>query len=145
MIKPLAAIAVVVLIVLFASQTILGQFPSLHIIGNKGKVRVFGVGVYFDASCSSPVDYLDWGNVEPNSVKNITVFIRNEGNEPSSLFLVPDNWHPSNASDCMTLKWDYNERTIQPYETIQVTLTLLIASVPQGIKDFSFDIKIGVN
>lgn len=145
MIKPVTVIAIITVIALFASETILGQFSSLRIIGNKGTVRVFGVGVYFDADCNNSVNYLDWGSVEQNSVKNITVFIRNEGNKPSSLFLVADNWFPANASDFMTLKWDYDERTIQPYETIQVTLTLLIASVPQEIKDFSFDIKIGVN
>lgn len=145
MIKPLVIIAVIIVIVLLASETIFGQFSSLRIIGSKGTVRIFGVGVYFDAGCNNPVNYLDWGSIEPNSVRNVTVFICNEGNEPSSLFLVADNWTPVNASDFMALKWDYNGRTIQPYETIQVMLTLSIASVPQGITDFSFDIKIGVD
>jgi hypothetical protein len=141
----LTVIAVVIVIVLLASETILGQFSSFRLIGSRGKVKVIGVGVYSDINCSNPVDSLNWGSIEPGSIKNQTVFIRNEGNEPSTLFLNTTNWNPQNASNFIELKWDYNGYIIYPQETTEVTLTLSVAPVTEGVKDFNFDIIIGVN
>jgi hypothetical protein len=143
--KPLLVIAAITVIVLLASETILGQLSSLRLIGSRGKVKVIGVGVYWDANCTRPVDYLDWGSIEPSSIKNQTVFIRNEGNGPSTLFLNTTNWNPASASDYITLNWDYNGYIINPQETTKVTLTLSVASVTGELKDFSFDIIIGIN
>jgi len=145
MIKPLTVIAVVIVVVLFASESILGQLSSLRLIGSRGKLTVLGVGVYWDANCSSPIYSLDWGRVELGSLKNITVFIRNEGNEPSTLFLNTTNWNPSNASNFIRLSWDYNGSIIPSQQTTKVTLMLSIAQTAEGIKDFTFDIIIGVN
>jgi len=143
--KPLIVIAVVLVLVLSVSGVILGQLSSLRIIGSKGKVTTVGVGVYWDANCSIHVLYMDWGSVVLGSVKNITVFIRNEGDAPSTLFLNTTNWSPSNASDYITLTWDYNGYILYPYQTTRVTLMLSIAQVIEGIRDFTFDIIIGVN
>jgi len=145
MIKPSTVIAVIFVIVLLASETILGQFSSFHLIGSRGKVTVIGVGVYWDINCSSPVYSLDWGSVQPGSIKNQTVFIRNEGDEPSTLFLNTTNWNPPDASDFIELKWDYNGYIINPKENTKVILSLFIAPVTEGLKDFNFDIIIGVN
>jgi len=108
-------------------------------------VTFVGVGVYLDANCGNPVYSLDWGSVEPDSIKNQTVFIRNEGNAASTLFLNTTNWNPLNASDFIELNWDYNGYIIYPQETTEVTLTLFVAPVTEGVKDFNFDIIIGVN
>ena len=145
--KQLIVIAVIIVIVVFASGTILGQFSSVRLIGSRGEVKVVDVGVYWDANCtsSSSVDYVDWGSLAPGLVRNVTVFIRNEGNEPSTLFLNTTNWNPSNASDYITLNWDYNGYIIPQKETTEVTLTLSVASTIEEVKDFSFDIIIGVN
>ena len=145
MLKPLMIIAIVVVLVLFVSDGILGQFSSLHLIGSKGRVKNLGVGVYWDANCTSPVYSLDWGKVEPSSMKNITVFVRNEGNEPSTVFLNTSGWNPANASNIMTLTWDYDGDIIDSSQTAQVMLTLSVSAVTGVIKDFNFDIIIGVN
>jgi len=108
-------------------------------------VTVIGVGVYWDANCSSSVSSLDWGSVKPGSNVTKTVFIRNEGNEPSTLFLNTTNWNPRDASDFIKLNWDYNEYIINPQETTEVTLTLSVDQATEEVKDFSFDIIIGVN
>jgi hypothetical protein len=104
-----------------------------------------GVGVYWDVNCSVPVSSLDWGSVFPGSVKNITVFIRNEGDEPSTLFLRATNWSPLNASNFMVLNWDCSNPVVYSRQTFKAVLTLSVASVAEGIKDFSFDVIIGVN
>jgi hypothetical protein len=104
-----------------------------------------GVGVYWDANCSFPVSSLDWGSVFPGSVMNITVFIRNEGDAPSTVFLRVTNWSPANASNFLALNWDYNNSVVNSRQTIKVMLTFSVASAAEGITDFCFDVIIGVN
>jgi len=108
-------------------------------------VTVIGVEVYWDTNCTRQVDYLDWGSLEPGSIKNQTVFIYNKGNAPSTLFLNTTNWNPPDASDFIELKWDYNGYIVDPQKTTKVTLTLFVAPVTERINDFNFDIIIGVN
>jgi len=153
MIKPLMVIAIVLVLVMFVSEAIFGQLSYFRLIGSRGNVKVLNVGVYWDSNSTSRVGFLDWGSVEPGSVKNQTVFIRNEGNEPSTLLLVVDNWQPANLSRYMNLTWDYNGATIGPGETIPVTLSLLTSSssdfisyiMTNDVKRFDFDIIIGVD
>jgi len=104
-----------------------------------------GVGVYWDNNCGNTVSFVDWGIVEPGSVKNVVVYVRNEGNSPVSLSMFGDNWNPSEASNYMTLSWDYASQTVDPQEVVQTTLTLSTSPSIEGITNFSFDIIIGVN
>jgi hypothetical protein len=85
---------------------------------------------------------LDWGLVEPGSVENVTVFIRNEGNAVVSLSLNATNWNPSNASDFIKLGWDYGGQMIHPNEVVQVALILSVSPIIEGISTFTFDIVI---
>jgi hypothetical protein len=82
--------------------------------------------------------------VEPGAVKNVTVYIRNEGNAPITLSLQTSNWNPSNVADYISLSWNYNGQTINANQVIAVTLSLSISSNIQGITLFSFDIIISV-
>ena len=123
----------------------MGQLSSIRLIGSRGTLKTEGVGVYWDQNCTSSVHSFDWGIVEPDSLKNATVFVRNEGNGASSLFLAADNWSTSNASDFISLNWDYSGYTLLPNQVTKVVLTLFIASNIEGVKDFTFDIIIGVN
>lgn len=144
--KPLAIRLLILLVitslVLYASNVIMGQLTSVTLIGSQGTVKVSGVGVYWDSNCTQVASSVEWGTVEPGSAKNVTMHIRNEGNEPTSLFLIASNWVPSNASDYMELKWDYDGRTLEVGEIVQVTLILTVFPSIEGIADFSFDIII---
>ena len=146
MFKPLAVIAIIILVSL-SVQSIFGSLPWFKIIGTKGKVEIetLDVGVYWDLLCTNPVESLDWGTSEPGSVADIKVVIRNEGNRYSTLFLNATNWNPTNALDYLILKWDYDGRTLNPNAIIAVTLSLIIATTTHGIKSFTFDLVIGAN
>jgi hypothetical protein len=78
-------------------------------------------------------------------MRNVTIYIRNEGNGAVSLFMFADNWYPSDASNYMALSWDYAGQTVDPQEVVQTTLTLSASSGLDGITDFSFDIIMGVS
>jgi hypothetical protein len=105
-----------------------------------GTVKALGVGVYWDKSCSQAVSSIDWGLAQPCSVKNVTIYIRNEGNAPITLSLQTSNWNPPNAADYISLSWNYKGQAINANQVIAVTLTLSISSSIQGITSFSFDI-----
>jgi hypothetical protein len=128
----------------FSFHTILGQFSQTLSIGSRGTVKTEGVGVYEDSSCSSAVSWVDWGTVEPGSTKNVSIYLRNEGNYAVTLFMFADNWYPSDASSYMALSWDYADQAVDPQEVVQTTLALSTSSGVEGITDFSFDIIMGV-
>ena len=139
-----------VLLVTFASSmfllnSIFGRLVFLRTFSSHGAVKTFGVGVYLDSDCSFPVSSLDWGLVDPGAASNVTFHIRNEGNYPVTLFLGAENWNPESASTYLTLTWDYGGQTIDPGETVQVTLSLWASPDMGDLVDFYFDVIIGGN
>ena len=138
--KNVLLLAVVIVITLSAS--VLALLNTTITIPSKGTVRVIGVGIYWDSDCNNKVSSIDWGPAEPGSTKNVTIYIRNEGNTAVALSLNTTNWEPPASSKYITLNWNYNGQIIDPNEVIQITLTLEISSSISGIKNFNFDIII---
>jgi hypothetical protein len=60
---------------------------------------------------------------------------------------------PSNSTNYMNLTWDYNNTTVNPKQTVRVTLTLSIDNsdnfiwflINNNVTQFSFDIIISAN
>lgn len=104
-----------------------------------------GVGVYWDSNCTRKVSFVEWGTVEPGSTKNVSIYLRNEGNQAVRLLIFADNWHPLNASNYMSLSSDYTGQAIHPQEVVQTTLTLSTSPGIEGIESFSFNIIIGIS
>jgi len=139
--KPLSVLLSIVALAALAS----GFFQSSVRIVGRGTVKAVGVGVFWDSNCTNPVSFIDWGMVEPGSMNNVTVYVRNEGNVAAGISLASENWNPSNASDYLALSWNYDGQQLNPSEVVQVTLTLTISSSVQGITSFSFDIIISAS
>jgi len=133
---------VLALIIIALSAVSLAVIYNMRTIPTLGKIRAYGVGVYWDSSCSQNVMTLDWGVAEPGLTQDRTFYLRNEGNAPTILYLDTENWSPQAASNYMTLTWNYNGEAINPNQVIQVTLTLSISSNIEGITNFAFDIII---
>jgi hypothetical protein len=111
-------------------------------LSSVGTVKALGVGVYWDSGCSQTVSSIDWGLAEPGAVKNVTVYMRNEGNAPITLSLQTANWNPPNAADYISLSWNYGGQAIGSSQVVAVTLSLSISSNIQGITTFSFDVVV---
>jgi len=101
-------------------------------------VKTIGVGVYWDSNCSSRVSSINWGIIEPGEQKNVSIFIRNDGNANITLSLSTEDWNPANAMNYMTLTWNYNGQPLSFNQVIPVTLTLSLSSNATGITSFSF-------
>jgi len=139
--KPLAVLLSIVALTVLASAL---TESSVRIVG-RGTVKAVGVGVFWDSNCTNPVSYIDWGMVEPGSLNNVTVYVRNQGNVAADISLATENWNPPNAPDYLALTWNYDGRQLNPLEVAPVRLTLNVSSSVQGIESFSFDIIIGVS
>jgi hypothetical protein len=139
--KPLAILLSFVALTALASSFIQS---SVRIVG-RGTVKAVGVGVFWDSNCTNPASFIDWGMVEPGSMNNVTVYVRNEGNVAANISLATEKWNPSNASDYLALSWNYDGRFLNPLEVAQVTLTLAVSLSIQGIENFSFDIIISIS
>lgn len=107
-------------------------------------IKAVGVGVYADAQCTIPVSTINWGVMEPGETKGITVFIRNEGNVPSTLNIATESWSPPEAEQHIIFTNDYDGRTVNPMETVQVLFTLYVKPTISGIEQFSFDILVTI-
>ena len=138
-------VVVTLSVAFFSFGAILGGLSQTLTIGSRGTIQAIGVGVYGDISCSSSVPSVDWGTVEPGSTKNLTIYIRNEGNVAVTLLVYADNWNPPDASNYMTFSSDYAEQPIDPQEVVQATLNLSTSPAIEGITNFSFNILISVN
>ena len=138
--------AALILVAYVLALSLVGQVLSAvqtsRTVPNAGTVKAIGVGVYRDIACANPLASIDWGVLEPGSSKNETCYIRNEGNSVQTLSMYASNWNPSDASDYMTLSWDYGGQSIYVDEVVQVTFTLSVDASISGITSFSFDITI---
>jgi len=111
-------------------------------ISNTGAVKAIGVGVYWNSDGTNEVTSINWGTLEPGSSTNRTCYIQNEGNSVVTLSMSTSNWDPTNASDYISLSWDYGGQLVTPAELIPVIFTLSISDSVEGITSFSFDITI---
>jgi len=136
--------ALLTLIVYTLSLSVLALVQTSRTVPNTGTIKAIGVGVYWDNGCTTPVPSINWTIVEPGSNNSRTVYIRNEGSTAANLSMtVPkSSWNPLNASSYMTLKWDYNNQTLNVNQVIPVKFTLSVLDSIAGITNFSFDIII---
>jgi hypothetical protein len=111
-------------------------------IPSVGTVKTVGVEAFWDINCTVRVTEIDWGLVEPGHHVNVTIFLRNEGNAPITLSLHTENWSSSNASNYITLSWDYADQTVDPGTVLKASLTLAVSSNITGVMNFTFDIII---
>jgi hypothetical protein len=104
-----------------------------------------GVGVYRDSGCGNPVDEIDWGTLNPGSVKNETVYVQNEEDRPMRFILKTENWTPLEAPRYLKLGWNYPAGMwTDPDDPLQITLTLSVSSRIESISSFRFDILVEV-
>jgi len=99
-----------------------------------------GIGVYWDENCSLRVDFIDWGVLSLGEVREVVVYVRNEGNESCILVLTSRNWNPEDASRYLDLSWSRNNSKIGAGQIVKITQSLHVSPLIRGISSFSFDI-----
>jgi hypothetical protein len=124
------------------SATVSSLVQTNKTISNTGSVKGIGVGIYWDSACTNRTSSVNWGMLDPGSSKNVTLYVRNEGNAVATLSKSAQNWTPSTASTYMTLNWNYANQALNPNQVLQLKLTLAVSTTVSGLTSFSFDMTI---
>jgi hypothetical protein len=111
-------------------------------IGSVAAIKTVGVAVYWDPAFTVPVVSISWGIFEPSETKNVSCYIVNTSNVPIVLTFTTSNWAPTDASNFISLTWNYDEHQIPVGGYTPVTFSLHVDAVTTGITAFSFDITI---
>jgi len=105
---------------------------------------------------------IDWGTVYPGTTVNRTFYVMSKSNVEAKLIIKAMNWvfnnsrgeivkgFPTNETDYMTLIASLNETLMNPNQSLEVTLTLMVSSssdfinfiIENEVTSFSFDIYI---
>jgi hypothetical protein len=105
-------------------------------------VKAVNVEVYWNQNCTESVASIDWGMLEPGESKNVTIYLKNEGNTPINISLNTSNWDPAEAENSITLSWNYVGESLQPDQALPTTFILSVAQNITNITAFNFDIII---
>lgn len=132
----------ILLVLIVLATCVAALLTSETRIPSVGTVKTVGVGAFWDINCTSRITEIDWGLVEPGQHVNATIYLKNEGNAPIMFSLHTENWSPSNASNYITLRWDYVDQMVDPRAVVKTILTLAVSSNATGITSFTFEIVI---
>jgi hypothetical protein len=137
------ALGLLLIVALSTIFAVTFMLPLTRVTTVSAVESVTSVGVYWDVECENSVHSLDWGNLSPSSTRKISVYIRNEGNEPITLNLLTENWSPLIAAQDISLSWDYQGYPIYANQVIVTELALSVSPGITGVTSFTFDIRIG--
>jgi len=119
----------------------------INLFGSPSVTRVMAaegisLGIYWDADCTTAVSAISWGSLTPGTFRDVRVYFKNEGDVALRLHLITTNWDPPEASEHISLTWNYDGRTLNPDQVVEVVLKLSLSSNIEGVSSFSFDILI---
>jgi hypothetical protein len=100
------------------------------------------IGVYWDITTLDDVTEIAWGDLEPGETKSVTVYVKNTGETVFTGSLSTDSWNPPEASDFITLDWDFGSNPLKVGRIRTTQLTLRVDSGITGITVFNFTIII---
>ncbi len=160
----LILVVVVITIIISAAVSILLQRTTNLYVPSLGTIKTLGVEAYWDRKLENTTETIDWGTIWPRTSRNVTLHIRSISNIETTLELRTANWTfrdsnnrtvagPSDSSPYINLTWNYNETTVRPGETVQVTLTLsadhssdpIEFLITKDVKEFNLDIIISTS
>jgi hypothetical protein len=122
--------------------TVSGLLSNSRSIQSSGTVKAVNIGVYWDSGCTNATSTIGWGMLSPGEPKNVTVYLRNEGNVALRSNLTVQNWVPTGSSSYIGLVWNRENQTVAVGSVVTAVLTLSVSPSITGITDFSFDIVI---
>ncbi|MEM3602551.1 MAG: hypothetical protein QXN87_07755 [Candidatus Bathyarchaeia archaeon] len=118
-----------------------GYLEDLSVVESVGVGK--SIGVYKEAQCLNSVESIEWGVLCPGETKSYTVYVRNEGENDTTLNLNVHSWSPAEASNYLTVNWNYTGYPIKPGQVVATAITLTVKSEVKGVNDFSMIIEVG--
>ncbi len=138
-----ATIGILVLVaVMGVFVSAFGSLVATQKITSSGSITAIGVAIYQDSACTTVLSTISWGTLNSGATMNYTIYVKNTGNIPVTLTMMPSNWNPTTASDYITLTWNQQTTVLSPNSVVQAVLTLSVSSSISSITNFSCDITI---
>lgn len=108
-------------------------------VSSTGAIKTIGVEVYKNAACTDPLTVIDWGFVENGTSPTYHFYVKNSGNFQSTLSMSvsASSWSPSVAANYITVSWN-GDGILNAGSSVEVVMTLTIASNVNGLTNFSF-------
>ena len=130
------------LTILTSSTIISGVVISSQAISSGGTITSMNVEIFNNNDCSQTCSNIDWGILTPGDSITQTIYIKNSGNKPITLFMTTEEWTPTNASTYLNLTWDKENTNLNPDQVVLASITLSASLNIDSIDDFNFSIII---
>jgi hypothetical protein len=104
-------------------------------------LRTVGCAVYYDSTGTTPLTAIDWGTLPPNSVVNVTMYVKNTGNTPVNYTIATSNFSPPAVATYITVTADMkNIINAAPNTIIPIIITENISPATTGITNYSYQL-----
>jgi len=138
----IALAATGLLLSVLTSSTIIPAVLSTQSISSGGTITSLNIEIFSNSGLTQTCSNINWGTLSPGESINQTIYVKNSGNKPTTLFMTTENWAPTNTSTYISLTWDKENTILNPDQVAIANLTLTAASDTNSITDFNFDIII---
>jgi len=105
----------------------LNYLVGYYTIPSRVNIYTLNIEAYWNEACTEQCTSINWGWLHPGDVKNVTIYIKNDGNVNVTLWLLTENWNPENASNYLNLTWN-REGYLMTEEVADATLTLTVSN-----------------
>jgi hypothetical protein len=127
-------------VVRFSDSSGDGYLDDVSIAESVGFGR--SIDVYSEVNCRNTVQSIDWGMLSPGQEKNVTIYVRNEGESSTILALDVYGWTPVEAPNYMTVTWNYSGVPVNSGQTVAIQLTLRVDASISGVTNFGVTIDV---
>jgi hypothetical protein len=129
---PVVVVACASLVLVLVELVVLrGPVGDFSVVASSGSVAV-----YSDVECSQPLTSVSWGVLWPGGVKNVVVYVRNEGVSSLVLVIAEMNWTPVDAGSYLAFSWNHWDLKLTPAQVVEIMLVLRVS--PQAGNNTSF-------
>jgi hypothetical protein len=133
---------IIILGVVAVSILSVALMPAVSYANKTGNIKTINFALYWDQSCTNQTNTINWGNMEPNTTRSFTIYIKNIGTTPVLLSMTTTNWNPTTAQNYVTLTWNCENSVLNRASCKTATFTLAVSSEATGLTKFSFDTTI---
>lgn len=127
---------IIVALIVAAIGITYAALQYFYSISNQGNILSISCVVQDAAGLS--ITNINWGTLDPGSTTDKLVYVKNDGSVQISLSIATEAWIPVQASDYLTLSWNYTGQILNPNDQIPAILTLTVSSDVADITTFEF-------
>lgn len=143
-------LAVLLVLLTFITATVSAVISIQKMIPSSGNIVVViptpppidivDVLFYSDPAATIEVTTVDWGVMNPGSIRPIILYLKNTGNIAETVTLSAGNYKPPELQGIMTLSWDSEGIRIEPGQVMKTNITLEVSGSVTGISTFSLSL-----